>query len=71
MPMAFWLIICYTTGKRITVMIHLCDTNNDWFINHYKRITRIELVLSAWKAEVLPLNYIRTIDRLQFRAYLR
>ena len=51
--------------------VHLCDTTNDWFINHYKRITRIELVLSAWKAEVLPLNYIRTIDRLVTVAYLR
>ena len=27
-----------------------------------ERIARIELALSAWKAEVLPLNYIRICD---------
>ncbi len=69
--MAFWIIICYITGKNNVVTRYLCDTNNDWVINHYKRITRIELVLSAWKADVLPLNYIRTIDRLVTVAYLR
>ena len=26
---------------------------------HMERMMRIELTLSAWKAEVLPLNYIR------------
>ena len=26
-----------------------------------ERVMRIELTLSAWKAEVLPLNYIRKI----------
>ena len=28
---------------------------------HMERMMRIELTLSAWKAEVLPLNYIRKI----------
>ena len=28
-----------------------------------ERMMRIELTLSAWKAEVLPLNYIRTLER--------
>ena len=29
---------------------------------HMERMMRIELTLSAWKAEVLPLNYIRIKD---------
>ena len=29
---------------------------------HMERMMRIELTLSAWKAEVLPLNYIRIED---------
>ena len=28
-----------------------------------ERMMRIELTLSAWKAEVLPLNYIRKLER--------
>ena len=28
-----------------------------------ERMMRIELTLSAWKAEVLPLNYIRIMER--------
>ena len=28
-----------------------------------ERMMRIELTLSAWKAEVLPLNYIRKMER--------
>ena len=28
---------------------------------HMERMMRIELTPSAWKAEVLPLNYIRTL----------
>ena len=28
-----------------------------------ERMMRIELTLSAWKAEVLPLNYIRILER--------
>ena len=31
------------------------------FIKKMERMMRIELTLSAWKAEVLPLNYIRKI----------
>ena len=30
---------------------------------HMERMMRIELTLSAWKAEVLPLNYIRKMER--------
>jgi hypothetical protein len=26
---------------------------------HFERVTRIELALSAWEADVLPLNYTR------------
>jgi hypothetical protein len=26
-------------------------------------VTRIELALSAWEADVLPLNYTRTVHR--------
>ena len=29
---------------------------------HLERMMRIELTPSAWKAEVLPLNYIRTMS---------
>ena len=31
------------------------------FYKKLERMMRIELTLSAWKAEVLPLNYIRII----------
>ena len=33
------------------------------FLKKMERMMRIELTLSAWKAEVLPLNYIRTLER--------
>ena len=34
---------------------------------HMERMMRIELTLSAWKAEVLPLNYTRVIkEALRF-----
>ena len=33
------------------------------FYKKLERMMRIELTLSAWKAEVLPLNYIRTLER--------
>ena len=29
-------------------------------ISGWERVTRIELALSAWEADVLPLNYTRT-----------
>ena len=32
---------------------------NRYFDKKLERMMRIELTLSAWKAEVLPLNYIR------------
>ncbi len=32
-----------------------------------ERVTRIELALSAWEADVLPLNYTRTPSRLSPR----
>ena len=33
------------------------------FLKKLERMMRIELTLSAWKAEVLPLNYIRRLER--------
>ena len=30
-----------------------------WITNDIKRVTRIELATTAWKAVVLPLNYTR------------
>ena len=37
---------------------HICPT---CLYKKLERMMRIELTLSAWKAEVLPLNYIRII----------
>jgi hypothetical protein len=31
-------------------------------VNVVERVTRIELALSAWEADVLPLNYTRTVS---------
>jgi hypothetical protein len=35
----------------------------------YERVTRIELALSAWEADVLPLNYTREARRLASCAF--
>ena len=32
-----------------------------------ERVTRIELALSAWEADVLPLNYTRVVRALLYR----
>ena len=34
-------------------------------VNTVERVTRIELALSAWEADVLPLNYTRTRPSVQ------
>ncbi len=34
-----------------------------------ERVTRIELALSAWEADVLPLNYTRNLRRTQNLGY--
>jgi hypothetical protein len=34
-------------------------------VNVVERVTRIELALSAWEADVLPLNYTRTRPSVQ------
>ena len=38
-----------------------CSIQLSYEPNNVERMMRIELTLSAWKAEVLPLNYIRKI----------
>ena len=42
-------------GKRYRD--HVCEQG--FFV---ERVTRIELALSAWEADVLPLNYTRAAD---------
>ena len=38
--------------------------NNSLDLRFYvERVTRIELALSAWEADVLPLNYTRRVPR--------
>jgi hypothetical protein len=37
----------------------LAKTSSDLGISYLERVTRIELALSAWEADVLPLNYTR------------
>ena len=46
------------------------DWNSDLLTwrNFPERVTRIELALSAWEADVLPLNYTRAPPRLAGRA---
>jgi hypothetical protein len=36
-------------------------------VNVVERVTRIELALSAWEADVLPLNYTRARPSVQLR----
>ena len=53
-----------------SVILHYCASLVNKILRHshlknvfqkfLERMTRIELALSAWEADVLPLNYIRT-----------
>ena len=48
-------------GVTLRVERHVGDHGNDQGVLR-ERPTRIELASSAWKAEVLPLNYTRTVE---------
>ena len=48
---------------RCSIQLSYEPTTAEWIsaqlLKKMERMMRIELTLSAWKAEVLPLNYIR------------
>ncbi len=57
--------ICPRTGRERAVVVESpeLETASDLRLT-LERVTRIELALSAWEADVLPLNYTRTPPRL-------
>jgi hypothetical protein len=52
-----------TQAKQTTAVDHSAD-----LLVFVERVTRIELALSAWEADVLPLNYTRAWPERLLRA---
>ena len=48
---------------RCSIQLSYGPTMPNFVFKKMERMMRIELTLSAWKAEVLPLNYIRIMER--------